>query len=80
MPTTIKVPVELRNRLAEIARREDTTLAGAISRMLDAAEEAAFWRQAAETMSIPAAMADAVAFQGTLIDGLDPDERWDDVL
>lgn len=41
--TTIKVPVELRDRLAEVAQRECTTLAKVIARLLDAAEERQFW-------------------------------------
>lgn len=80
MATTIKVPVELRDRLAEIARREHTTLAGAIARTLDGADEAAFWRRAAEAMTVAAGGAAAATVEGTLADGLDPDERWDDVL
>jgi predicted transcriptional regulator len=78
--TTIKVPVELRDRLAELARRDQTTLAGAIARSLDAAETAAFWAAVAATMSGgSAASADAEQFGGSLSDGLDPDESWDDV-
>ena len=76
--TTIKVPTELRDRLAELARREHTTLAGAIARSLDAAEDAAFWAAVTETMGEPDRVAER--FSGTLSDGLDPDETWDDVL
>lgn len=78
--TTIKVPTELRDRLAELARREDTTLAGAIARSLDAAETAEFWARVASTMSVrPRVAADAGQLDGTLSDGLDPAESWDDV-
>jgi len=78
--TTIKVPVELRDRLAVLAGREHTTLAGAIARSLDAAESAAFWAEVAKTMSsgLPVS-ADAEQFGGSLSDGLDPEESWDDV-
>jgi hypothetical protein len=81
--TTIKVPVELRDRLAALANREHTTLAGAIERSLDAAESAAFWSAVASTMGGRDAQrriaADTERFEGSLADGLDPDESWDDV-
>ena len=81
--TTIKVPVELRDRLAALATRENTTLAGAIARSLDASESAAFWADVASTMGIPdagsPATSDAEQLSGSLTDGLDPDKTWDDV-
>ena len=43
--TTIKVPKELRDRIAALAAIEGTTLAGALTHALDRAEEQAFWRQ-----------------------------------
>ena len=46
--TTIKVPAELRDRLAARARRQQTTLAGAIARALDESDERAFWEQVRE--------------------------------
>jgi predicted transcriptional regulator len=81
--TTIKVPVELRDRLAALADRDHTTLAEAIRRSLDAAEDAAFWSDVANTMGKQAATgalrADAEEVRGSLRDGLDPTESWDDV-
>lgn len=89
--TTIKVPVELRDRLAALAEREDTTLAGAITRSLDAAEEAAFWASVSETLGASyvagqgrvdvhlESRVSAEALSGDLTDGLDPEESWDDV-
>jgi len=80
--TTIKVPVELRDRLASLASRDNTTLAGAIARSLDAAETAAFWADVARTMDAPggsAASSDVEQLSGSLTDGLDPEETWDDV-
>lgn len=77
--TTIKVPVELRDRLAEVAGREHTTLAGAIARSLDAAENAAFWAEVSRTMGQANVGEQAERFSGSLTDGLDPDESWDDV-
>lgn len=75
MPTTtIKVPVELRDRLAVMAEREGTSLAGAIERSLDDLEDARFWRRVADVM--PAVTSDTDA---SLTDGLDPDESWDDL-
>lgn len=41
--TTIKVPRELRDRIAERARAEHVTLAAAISNALDLADGQAFW-------------------------------------
>lgn len=77
--TTIKVPVELRDRLAALAGREHTTLAGAIAQSLDAAESAEFWADVARTMGRTDAAGRAELFGGSLTDGLDPDESWDDV-
>ena len=48
MTTTIKVPAELRDRLAARALRQHTTLAGVIARALDESEERAFWEQVRE--------------------------------
>jgi hypothetical protein len=80
--TTIKVPVQLRDRLALLARREHTTLAAAIERSLDRADTAAFWEEMRATMGAEqvALSRDAVRVAGTLADGLDPDEDWTDVL
>jgi hypothetical protein len=81
--TTIKVPAELRDRLAEVAKREHTTLAGAIARSLDRAETAAFWDDVRASMSGGAGRdtaADSEQFAGSLTDGLDPDEDWTDIL
>jgi predicted transcriptional regulator len=81
--TTIKVPVELRDRLAALANRENTTLAGAIARSLDAAESAVFWADVAASMGTTAAgspvSSDVEELSGSLTDGLDPEETWDDV-
>jgi predicted transcriptional regulator len=41
--TTIKVPAELRDRLAARAKREHITLAATIAKVLDEAEERQFW-------------------------------------
>jgi predicted transcriptional regulator len=82
-PTTIKVPAELRDRLAEIAKREHTTLAGAITRSLDRAETAAFWEDVRATMGgadTGVVASDAEQLAGTLTDGLEPDEDWTGVL
>ena len=81
--TTIKVPVELRDRLAVLASRENTTLAGAIAQSLNAAESAAFWADVSKTMGTTGAAAPSSSeieqLSGSLIDGLDPEETWDDV-
>ena len=43
--TTIKVPTDLRDRIAARALAERVTFATAISRALDLADERAFWSQ-----------------------------------
>lgn len=80
--TTIKVPVGLHDRLALLARREHTTLAGAIERSLDRADAAAFWEEMRATMGAEQAALsrDSSRLAGTLTDGLDPSEDWSDVL
>lgn len=79
--TTIKVPVELRDRLAATARREGITLAEAVERALDAGDEAAFWAEVRSTMhSTEVGQAAAVAgFTHAVSDGLEP-EDWSEVL
>ncbi len=82
--TTIRVPRELHDRLAQHADRAGTTLAGAIAQALDAEDRAAFWSAAAAVMagvgSPPAAPSTgAESLNGTLKDGLDPAESWADV-
>lgn len=79
--TTIKVPVELRDRLARRARCKGTTIAQAIADSLDQAEEKAFWEAVRTTMGEAAsARATAERYSGTLRDGLVPDEDWSDIL
>jgi predicted transcriptional regulator len=77
--TTVKVPSDLRDRLATVAAQRETTLAGAIAYALDAADEAEFWRQVADRMSGPAAAAALRPTDGALRDGLDPDEDWSEL-
>jgi predicted transcriptional regulator len=82
--TTIKVPVELRDRLAERARREHATLSTVITHALDLADAAAFWENVRSTMGTGEAQTaiarEAEAVAGSLADGLDPDEDWSDIL
>lgn len=77
--TTIKVSKELRDRLAVLAQAENTTLAGAIERSLDAADDAQFWAAVAATMSPGTVAADSAGHAATLADGLDANEDWSDV-
>lgn len=83
MATTIKVPAELRDRLAERARKEHTTLAGAIEHTLNVAEAAAFWDEVRATMGTDEAQRaidrDAETMSGASSDGLEP-EDWSDIL
>jgi predicted transcriptional regulator len=80
--TTIKVPDKLRDRLALLAKREHTTLAGAIERSLDRADAAEFWEEMRATMGTEqtALRRDAGSFASALADGLDPDEDWSGIL
>ena len=81
--TTIRLSRQLHDRLARRAKAAGTTLAGVIERALDDEERSQFWSQAAATMGSAQArrtmQADAAAMNGTLRDGLDPAETWDDV-
>jgi len=71
--TTIKVPTELRDWIAEPARNRRETMA----------EEEEFWAQARATMGTAAARADLrrerERFSTTPADELDP-EDWSDIL
>jgi hypothetical protein len=80
--TTIKVSVELRDRLALVARREHTTVAGAIEKSLDRADTATFWDEMRTALGAEedALSREAGRLAGTLTDGLDPDEDWSDLL
>ncbi|HEU0190491.1 MAG TPA: hypothetical protein VFR17_04375 [Mycobacterium sp.] len=83
MPTTsIKVPVELRDRLSALARRQRMTLAAAITHALDVAESTEFWERVRASMPERPSPGSASAddLDRTLADGLDPDEDWGDVL
>ena len=81
--TTIRLSRQLHERLARRAEAEHTTLAGAIEHALDAEETAEFWARAAATMGSPnalhAARSESHDLSGTLRDGLDPTESWDEV-
>lgn len=81
--TTIKVPIELRDRISKLARSQHTTMAGAVERALDAAETEAFWAEVRATMGTPEARADlrleTESLSGTLKDGLES-EDWSDIL
>lgn len=82
--TTIRVSRALHERLAKHAAARNVSLAAAIEQALDAEEDASFWAEAQATMGTPQALTsirkDTAELGGTLRDGLDPDERWDDVL
>ncbi|MDR1152229.1 MAG: hypothetical protein LBK72_07115 [Bifidobacteriaceae bacterium] len=77
--TTVKVPVELRDRLAHVAAQRHQTIAAVIATALDSAEERQFWRDVAATMAPGGAARDVSILDGSLADGIDPDETWDDV-
>lgn len=80
MPSTsIKVPVELRDRLSALARRRHATLAATINHALDIAEAEEFWQQVRDTMPAGPAV-DQGESDRALSDGLDSDEDWSDVF
>jgi hypothetical protein len=57
--------------------------AGVIAWSLDSAEDAAFWAEVASTMGTTSfgspVASDVEQLSGSLSDGLDPEETWDDV-
>lgn len=77
--TTIKVPTQLRDRLARRARLQHTTLSGAVAAALDVVEEAEFWAEVRATMGATDLAQDAEQFSGAASDGLEP-EDWSDIL
>lgn len=77
-PTTIKVPRDLRDRIAARAKQDGTTLAAAIAHALDVSEEEAFWtRVAADHAQGPPTGTPDEYHEGGLRDHLD---RADDAL
>jgi len=79
MPT-VKVESALHSRLVHRAAAEGTTIGGVITRSLDVLEESEFWAEVERTMTADRVRAAAEEFSGTLTDGLDMDETWEDVL
>lgn len=76
--TTIKVPRELRDRIAVRAKREGTTLAEAIAHALDVSEEEEFWARVAADHRPVSTTGEAAEYdKGDLRDHL---ERADDTL
>ncbi|GAA2294242.1 hypothetical protein GCM10009853_057790 [Glycomyces scopariae] len=77
--TTIKVPVELRDRVSRLARSQHVSMAAAIEHALDAAETEAFWAEFRAAMTTPDVRADlrqeTEPLSGTVRDGLEP-EDW----
>ena len=84
MSTSIRVSRELHERLVERAQAQHVSLSDVIQQALDAQEDTAFWNAVRTTMSgrgARASLESEVERVGpALKDGLDPDERWDDVL
>ena len=79
MPT-VKVESDVHSRLVRLAAVEGTTIGGVIARSLDVLEESEFWAAVERTMVAGRLQAAAEEFVGTLADGLDPDETWEDLL
>jgi predicted transcriptional regulator len=81
--TTIKVPVEFRDRIAKLAEHRHLTMAGAVERAIDVAEEEEFWARARAVMGTAAARSDlereSERLASSLGDELEP-EDWSDIL
>ena len=73
--TTIKVPTELRDRLAKIARQQNTTLAGAISLSLETIEEMAFWETLDRALTAESVV--GLPLVPPVRDLLEPEPEWD---
>lgn len=72
-PTTIRVPSDLRDRIAARARAKGTTLAVAITEALDASEDELFWSRVREDHAITAGSPVTDPYdEGGLRDHLDP--------
>jgi predicted transcriptional regulator len=70
--TTIKVPIELRDRLAARAKHDNVTMARVITQALDEAEEREFWeRVRAENALITDEERAERVHDSTLLDDLD---------
>ncbi|MFC3496013.1 hypothetical protein [Glycomyces rhizosphaerae] len=76
---TIEVPVELRDRIVNLASRQHITMVEVLRRAIETAETEAFWSEVRATMGTPEARADLQRetdlLEGTLRDGLEP-EDW----
>jgi predicted transcriptional regulator len=70
--TTIKVPTELRDRLAARAKRDHVTLAAVITSALDEADERQFWDGVREeNAGLTAEEREEYLHHDTLLDDLD---------
>jgi predicted transcriptional regulator len=74
--TTIKVPTELRDRLAVLASAENASMATVIERALEDVSEAQFWLEVSRTMKPDERAREVGDFSDALADGLDSDEDW----
>ena len=73
--TTIKVPAELRDRLAARAKKDHITLAAAIAKALDESDERQFWDAArSENVRLNPEEREEYLRNGTLLDDLDDPE------
>ena len=73
--TTIKVPTELRDRLAARAKKDHITLAAAIAKALDEADERQFWDAVRdENARLTSEEREEYLHSGTLLDDLDDPE------
>jgi predicted transcriptional regulator len=78
--TTIKVPKKLHDRLAQMAKQKETTMAAVIEEALDIADKTIFWEQVEKTMTPEAVGKQAELYNQSFAELLEPDEDWSDLL
>jgi predicted DNA-binding protein len=74
--TTIRVSVHARDRLNQLARAASTTTIDYVDQLVAELEEDETLGQIVESLNDPTLVADAAELDGTLMDGLDPNENF----
>ena len=74
--TTIRVSEQARDRLNELARAASTTTIDYVDQLVARLEEDAILGLIMESLNDPTLVADAADLDGTLMDGLDPNENF----
>jgi predicted DNA-binding protein len=74
--TTIRVSEHARDRLNQLARAASTTTIDYVDQLVAELEEDEILGQIVESLNDPTLVADAAELDGTLMDGLDPNENF----